>query len=247
MEIIDCLPTHAIVEILQSEHEKFFYKEITTKKGEKIRLTLTLPKTREKDEHFSQGVNMARAIVVGDEISEFKSGDLLLVDYSVDVGTARILYDDGERKLVDVVAKNVYYQNDEFVPATNDRPRDTYIWKKGDLDEITVIFGIIKDDGEVVPTNPFVILEYVVVDGQFEENENGILIPIYEGDVVMRRCLFAHPESKIKQGDLVMVPFDSLYEREIYDKVISVCVDKDILAVMEFEAPKPKSPIISLN
>lgn len=247
MEVIGCLPTHAVVEILQTEHEKHFYKEILNHKGEKIRLTLTLPKTREKDEHFSQGVHMARCVIVGEDISEIKSGDLLLVDYSVDTDTARIIFNDGERKLVDVVAKNVYYNSDELIPATNERPNDIYVWKKGDLDEITVIFGIIKDDGEVVPTSPFIILEYVVVDGQFEENENGILVPVYEGDVVMRRCLFAHPESKIKQGELVMVPFDSLYEREIYDKVISICIDRDVLAVMEFESPKPKSPIISLN
>lgn len=247
MEVTECLPTHAVVEILQSEHEKHFYKEITTHKGEKIRLTLTLPRTREKDEHFSQGVHMARAVVVGDDITEIKSGDLLLVDYSVDVDTARIIYNDGQRKLVDVVAKNVYYETDEIMPATNERPRDMYVWKKGDLDEITVVFGIIKDDGEVVPTNPFVILEYVVVDGQFEENENGILIPIYEGDVVMRRCLFAHPECRIKQGDLVIVPYEALYEREIYDKVISVCIDRDILAVMEFEKPKPKHEIFLMN
>lgn len=247
MEVTECLPTHVVVEILQSEHERNFYKEITTKKGEKIRLTLTLPKTREKDEHFSQGVHMARAVVVGDEISEVKPGDLLLVDYSVDVATARIVFDDGERKLVDVVGKNTYYETDERISATNDSPRDMFVWKKGDLDEITVVFGIVKDDGEVVPTDPFVILEYVVVDGQFEENENGILIPIYEGDVVMRRCLFAHPDCRIKQGDLVIVPYEALYEREIYDKVISVCIDRDVLAVMEFESPKPKSPIISLN
>lgn len=244
---LECMPTHAIVEILQTDHDKNFYKEIPGPKGEKIRLTLTLPKSREKDEHFSQGVHLAKAIAVGDEVTNVKPGDILLVDYTVDTATANILFDDGKKKLVNVIAKNIYHDEDFLIPASNTQPQDMYVWKKGDLDEITVLFGIVKDDGEVIPLDPFVILEYVVIDGQFEQNENGILVPIYENDVVMRRCLFAHPNSRIKQGDLVLVPFDALYEREIYDKVISVCVDKDILGTIIFEVPKPVSPIIHLN
>lgn len=242
-----CMPTHAIVEILQTEHDKLFYKEIPGPKGEKIRLTLTLPKSSEKDEHFSQGVSLAKIVAVGDEVTDVKPGDTVMVDYTVDTATAKILFDDGERKLVNVVAKNVYHQDDFMLSATNERPYDQYVWKKGDLDEITVLFGVVKDDGEVIPLDPFVILEYAVVDGQFEENEQGLLVPIYEGDIVMRRCLFAHPNCRIKQGDLVIVPFEALYERPVYDKIISVCVDKDILGTIRFEAPKPKSPIIHLN
>jgi hypothetical protein len=244
---LECLPTHAIVEILQTDHDKIFYKEIPGPKGEKIRLTLTFEKSRDKDEHFSQGVHLAKIVAVGDEIDSVKPGDVVMVDYTVDTGTARILFNDGERKLVDVIAKNVYHEDDYLLSATNERPRDTYIWRKGDLDEITVIFGIVKDDGEVIPLDPFVILEYAVVDGTFEENENGILVPVYEGDAVMRRCLFAHENSRIKQGDTVLVPFDSLYEREVYDKVISVCIEKDILSTVRFEAQKSESPIIHLN
>lgn len=244
---LSCLPTHAVVEIMQTDHDKIFYKEVPGPKGEKIRLTLTFPKTSEKDQHYSQGVHLAKVIAAGSEISELAPGDTVMVDYTVDADTARILFDNGERKLVDVVARNIYEEEDEMISATNERPRDLYVWKKGDLKEITVIFGVVKDDGEVVPTDPFVILEYVVVDGKFEENDSGILVPIFEGDVVMRRCLFAHPGSKIKQGDLVMVPFESLYEREIYDKMISVCVDTDILGIMVFEEPKKKHEIFLMN
>jgi hypothetical protein len=233
--VLECLPSHAILEITQAAHDKRFYKEIVTKKGDVIRLTMTIPKGRTTDEHYSQGVHVAKAVALGDEVTNIEVGDELLVDYSVDTETARILYNDGELKLVDVVAKNKYHMEDFMLPCHNSQPHDMYVWRKGDLDEITVIFGIVKSDGEIIPLDPFLLLEYVVVDGQFEENERGLLIPVHEGDVVMRRSLFAHKNSPIRQGDVVIVPYEALYEREVGDKIISVCIDKDVLAVMNFE------------
>lgn len=225
------LPYYALVEISKEEKERKFYKEVTTKKGTTIKLTLDIPEAAHYDGHFSQGVSIARIVATGENVSFLQPGDEVIIDYTIDTETAKIILNESGRKIVRAVAVNKFYtENAPLISATTETRYDTREYKKGDLELASTIFGIIRGN-EIIPNYPYVFLKYVDLEGEFEETESGLIIPSSEGEVVIRQVVFAHPDSPMKAGDNIVVDYGSLYEREVNGELLSICMQGDIIGV----------------
>lgn len=219
---------HAIVEILNEDKERVFYKEVTLKNGKKVKMTLNIPARGIYDDHFSQGVSLARVVSIGKDVSPVKPGDMVIVDYSVDTDTAKIIEINDQGKYVRVVAANKFYDHDKMAYANKYERFDAYEYRNGDLEFAAAIFGIIKGD-EIQPVPPYVFMQYVDLEGKFIKTGSGLMVPSKEGEFVIRQVLFAGEDSHFKAGDKVLVDFASLYERQVNDGLISICMEQDII------------------
>lgn len=223
------IPDHAIVEILNGDKERMFYKEVMLKSGKSIKLTLDIPIGGNYDGHFSQGVSIARIVALGEGVTGMQPGDEVIVDYTIDTDGAKIISNENGKKLVRAAATNKFYkENSALISATNESKYEAYEHKKGDVEQVATIFGVIKGN-EIIPNWPYVFLKYVDVAGEFEETESGLIIPSSEGEMVIRQVLFANPDSPMKPGDNVVVDFAALYERQVNEELLSICMQDDIV------------------
>lgn len=228
MQEYTTIPGYAIVEILKEDHDRKFYKDVVLKSGAIMKLSLSLPESGLYDEHFSQGVSIARIVSVGDGVENIKVGDEVIVDYSVDTDGAKVISNINGRKLVRCEARNEFYTESKRLSASKFAKFESYEYKAGDLKSASTIFGIISDN-EIVPNFPYVFLKYVDFEGEFDKSESGLIIPSTAGELVIRQVLFAHPDSPMKPGEMVVVDYASLYEREITGELVSICMHDDII------------------
>lgn len=227
------IPGYAIVEILQDQKERMFYKDVTLKNGSTMKLTLDIPISGLYDGHHAQGVSLAKVVSLGDGIDNMDIGDEVVIDYTIDTDSARVISNEGGRKLVRVIAKNKFYDEDgPIISATTETRYETRDHKKGDVELSATIFGIVKGN-EIIPNYPYIFLKYINMSGEYEETESGLLVPSSEGEMVIRQVLFAHPASPMKPGDTVVVDFMSLYERYVNGEMLSVCLQDDIIGRFE--------------
>lgn len=223
------IPDHAIVEILNDDKERLFHKDVTLKDGTTMKMTLDIPIGGNYDGHYSQGVSIARIIALGEGVTGMQPGDEVIVDYTIDADSAKIISNENGHKWVRAAAVNKFYEKDSpLISATAESKYEAHEYKKGDLEQAATIFGIIKGD-EIIPNWPYVFLKYVEMEGKFEETEYGLIIPSSEGEMVIRQVLFAHPDSPMKPGDNVVVDFAALYEREVSGELLSICMQEDII------------------
>lgn len=229
MTNLTTIPGYAIVEILQEEKERQFFKEVTQKDGTKVKLSIDIAVGGLYDGHFSQGVSLAKIKGIGDEITNMQPGDEVIVDYTIDTDGAKVISNENGVKFVRARALNKFYDKDSpLISATSETRFETYEYKKGDLEHASTIFGIIKGN-EIIPNHPYVFLKYVDLEGEFEQTESGLIIPSSEGEMVIRQVLFSHPDSPMKAGENVVVDFAALYEREVNGELISICMENDVI------------------
>lgn len=219
---------HAIVEILKEDKDRKFFVEFKLDNGDTKRLTIDIPSSGLYDTHFSQGVSLAKVVATGDDVHWITPGETVIVDYTIDTDKAKIISNEDGVKWVRANAVNKFYEKDKLISATNETRFDTYEYRKGDLESAATIFGVIRGD-EILPNYPYIILKYVDLKGEFEMTETGLLVPSSEGEMVIRQVLFSHPDSPMKPGENVLVEYSSLYEREIKDEVLSICMHNDII------------------
>jgi|ERR1700761_6823850 len=230
MSSLSTIPGYAIVEILRDDQERKFYKEVKLLNGEVKKLTLDIPIGGLYDGHFSQGVSLARIVACGEGVDQLEPGDEVIVDYTIDTDSAKIISRDENHKLVRAVAVNKFYEEDApLISASRESKYDLREYKKGDLEHASTIFGVIKGN-EIIPNFPYVFCKYVDIAGEFEMTETGLVIPSSEGQMVIRQVLFSHPDSPMKPGDNVMVDYGALYEREVNGEQLSICMHGDIIA-----------------
>lgn len=225
------IPGYAIVEILKEDKDRKFTKEIMVN-GEKKLLTIDIAQSGLYDDHFSQGVSIAKVIAIAEELTSVKPGDMVVVDYSVDTANGMVIGHENGNKLVRANATNEFYTDSKLISATTESRYDVYEYKPGDLKSASTIFGVIKGE-EIIPNYPYVFLKYVNLDGEFEMTETGLVVPSSEGDMVIRQVMFSHSDSPMKPGDNVMVDYAALYERDLGAELISICMQDDIVAKLK--------------
>jgi hypothetical protein len=226
------IPGYAIVQILKEDHDRKLFKEVTLANGKVLKLSLDILSSGLYDDHFSQGVSLAKVIATGEGVDWVFPGEVVVVDYTIDTAGGKIISDENGVKTVRANALNEFYTESKLISATTTSRYDTYEYKAGDLKSSSTIFGVIRGD-EIIPNHPYVLLKYVNVEGQFEQTPSGLLLPSSEGELVIRQVLFAHPDSKLKSGDNIMVDFEFLYERDVNDEIISICMEDDIISVLK--------------
>jgi hypothetical protein len=228
MQEYTTIPGYAIVEILKDDHDRKFYKDITLASGATMKLSLAMPESGLYDEHYEQGVSIARIVAVGDGIAWIKPGDEVVVDYSVDTDGGKVISNIGGKKLVRCEARNEFYTESKRMSASKFAKFEVNEYNKGDLKNASTIFGVIKGN-EIIPNFPYVFMNYVDFEGEFDRSDSGLIIPSTAGELVIRQVLFSHPDSPMQPGDMVVVDYASLYEREISGDVVSICMHGDII------------------
>ena len=227
---LSTIPGYAIVEILKEDHDRKFFKEVKVGKETRM-LSISLQAAGIYDEHFSQGVSLARVVSRGDGVDWIGDGDTVVIDYTVDTKGGKLISDENGVKLVRANAVNEYYTDTKLIPQDVFSRSDTYDHKPGDLKSAATIFGVVKDH-EIIPNYPYVFLKYTKL-GDYEVGPNGLIVPSSNRDIVIREVLFTHPDSPMKPGDKVMVDFYGLYEREVGGELISIAMHDDIYAVFD--------------
>lgn len=214
-------PNKVLIKCTKESFESIFYKWITRDDGEKVQLFSSIDYGEGFDSRFAQNVSCGVIVAVGDNVEGIKTSDTAILDYSVYNSTdERIGFVNGDL-LVALDAKTTYHTEDS-PPSIN--MRKAYI--EGDIDELSKILGIIRND-KLIAFSPYVFLS----------EKSNVIVKVSAGGflteeketIATREILSASEDSGYKQGDSIFLKEEDLFFRTIGEKRISVCFDRDIL------------------
>lgn len=230
MKISNIAAGTVLILISAEEKRKIFETDITGDNGLVISLVTSLKAGSDTDEHFSQSVQLGEVIAIADDVDNMVVGDIVVLDYIADAKDDHIAYFDGEDKVISLLAKTCFHTDSKMVFASMKTRRDTYSWREGDVDKLSLIYGFYRD-GLLVPNDHYIFLEHKNLTWE-GTTPGGITYWDHESDNTIRRVIAAAPGGPYKTGDLVLTQVQHLYERSIKNMNFDVVMVNDILGSM---------------
>lgn|GEM_PF-2182446 len=214
-------PNNVLVKCSKKSFEELFYKWIKRDDGSKVQLFTSIEQQEGYDQRFTQNLSTGIVIAVGENIKDIYPSDLIILDYLVyNSLDERIGFVNGDL-IVSLPAITTYHTEDA-PPSIN--LRRAYV--VGDIDELSKILGIIRND-KLIARTPYTFLEHKV---NRILKVHGLGIIQEEKEVIaVREILSASPQSGYKDGDKIFLMEENLWFRQTGDKVISVCFERDIM------------------
>lgn len=187
---------------------------------------------------FEQSVQSAEVIMVAHDVQHIQPGDIAILDYIADTLEDRVICKDDRGKVVCLDSRTEYHDEDRISYASLTTRQDVYAWRKGDVDQASLIYGVFRadpdfDGGRLIPNPPYIICEHK--NFQLSSKESGLCYLPEETGAVIRRVLVPNGETdeELLPGSYVVVEQYCLYEREMDDKTFDVIMNQDI--EMSFE------------
>jgi len=220
-------PNTVLVELLEDDRRSLFEKKIKTNDGKQISLVTDLKAEENSDDALYQTVNLGRVISVAEDVTHILVGDIVLLDYTVDISPEHTVMHEDEYKLVCLQAKNTYHDDEAVLYPNRQRQRMLWVWRKGERREITPILGMYRN-GTVIPNDDIVFCEY---------NNDNVLTLMFSGihynaqrNKIVSRVVVAAPEaSQAKPGDGVMIENSLMFPFKFGDIMYDMVFQEDIL------------------
>lgn len=223
-------PNKVLIRINKHDRKKTFEKDITRFDGEVIQLITSLEANQGEEASYGQAVQVGDVIGVGANVDWVKEGDRAILDYTVDINDSNVVYAYSQHdKVVCINAISRYHDSDFIIPANKNRQTDQYVYRVGDLDESSMLIGVIRD-GVILPNFPYVILAYRPIKQEYIQPKGTLHMMLVEESIISRTVIAVHPQSKLKIGDVIVVESDSLFDRSADEKMMSVVYEHDVLA-----------------
>jgi hypothetical protein len=229
------LPRNRIlIEITEEDRDKIFKKVITSTTGEEFTLfRQTEEKNRNTDRFYSQTVNMGRVLQVADDCKQVKVDDIVLFDNLVDSDEGIIVEQSVFRKKIVILESHTYHNNDYLIPPHGKQYRPQWVWRNGNVDEISRILGIYRDGKLICPKT------MVITDHHNDEDDIRKYVGIiydYKKIPVVRRVIRAVPEgSPFKVGDNVLVLAEAIMNYDFGPHNFDVFGEDDVLMTFDSE------------
>jgi len=227
---IKVFPTRVLIRIKGEERENVFLgKEITTENGKKIRLVKTIDTTPDMDRKSTLFVREGEVIQVGSAVNDIRVGDIAILDYKVDNDENVIVGWIGEDKIVAPIAVTEYFANDEVRYANRLNPKDVIINRRGEIDKISDIIGVIRD-GKFYAQDPYIIMQFRPASEK-KETLSGIMYEERQKYIdVEVLAVSEHSRRKygIVNGSFVKVLEQDTFRVDTSKTIILVCNDSDV-------------------
>lgn len=222
---------HIIVRVDVEKRKTMFTKDIVTATGQTITLITTTEFELGCAECGLQTVGTAEVINVGKNVKNMQPGDMLMIDYTVELNQSAKPLKDTDGSVFCIRATTTYHEQD-FIMGGNEKANPKIIWKAGEINLLSPVIAIVRGD-QIIVNDPFVLLQYVKVEVGFKANAEGILVKGKVEDLLLRTIICSSEEDSFAPGDVLLVDDLDLFERSINDKVFSVIFKQDILCKVE--------------
>jgi len=229
------LPRNRIlVEITEEDRDKLFNKIITSTSGQEFKLALQIEeKDRGTDKFYSQTVNMGRVLQVADDCTQVQVDDIVLFDNLIDSDEGIIVEKSIFRKKIVILESHTYHNNDYLIPPHGKNHRPKWVWRKGNLDELSRILGIYRD-GKLRCPKTLVITDHHNDDDDIRKYVG--IIYDYKKIPVVRRVIRAVPEdSQYKVGENVLVLAEAVMNYDFGPHNFDVFGEDDVLMTFDSE------------
>lgn len=217
---------HILVRVSESERDKLYNKRLKTADGRILSILQDIQQDADTDAHFSQDVNAAEVVGIGEGVDGISIGDTVIIDYLVDTTDEYTAWEEWEGKYCLLDTRTVFYENDKIVPATRNTRVDTYVYKKGEMDSFSPVIAVIRGN-TVTPRYPYIFTEHR--DAAKDEVSNGIKYTEFEKHIIRRKLLFAHSQSQLPIGKEMLLESDFIFFRRIGEIVFDICFESDVV------------------
>ena len=211
-------PDKVLIKITKASMDEIFYKRIIRDDGSEVSLLKTVEHKEGYDLKYTQNVSIGHVVAIGTRVEGIQLNDIVILDYlaSNDDGSL-IGYINGDR-FISLSAKTTYHEKDAK-PDMNFRK--AYV--KGDFDEISKILGVVRGK-KIIAFDPYVVLAH-------ESNIIQMVLPngriVNKKEPIVKREVLS--SSTFKDGSVIYVKDEDLFERNISHKEFSFAFSKDIL------------------
>jgi len=211
-------PDKVLIKITKASMDEIFYKRIVRDDGSEVSLLKTVEHKEGFDLKFTQNVSIGHVVAIGTRVDGIHLNDIVILDYlaSNDDGSL-IGYINGDR-FISLSAKTTYHEK-SAKPDMNFRK--AYV--KGDFDEISKILGVVRGK-KIIALDPYVVLAH-------ESNIIQMVLPngriVERAEPIVRREVVSGVG--FKDGSVIYVKDEDLFERNISDKEFSFVFNKDVL------------------
>lgn len=229
------LPRNRImVEITEEDRDKIFNQIITSTSGQEFKLIKEIEeKDRGTDKFYSQTVNMGRVLMVADDCKQVKVDDVVLFDNLIDSDEGIIVEQSIFRKKIVMIESDILHNNDYLIVPNNRTPSPKWVWRIGDVEEMSRIVGIYRDGKLLCPKG------LVITDHHNDENDIRKYVGIifdYKKIPVVRRMIRSVPEdSPFKVGQNVLVLAENIMNYDFGPHNFDVFGQDDVLMTFDSE------------
>lgn len=177
-------------------------------------------------------------LAVGVGVEGIEKGDIAILDYKVDNDDSINVGGDETGKWVTPIAVTSYIKEDVIAPANRQFPKDRIMAKKGEIDNVSDIIGVIRD-GNVHAIAPYVFMKFVPPSAE-KKTFSGI---IYDEPtrILETKILSASKYSMefygIGDGATIKVKETDTFKIEVNNAIYLVCNDIDVISISYTEAP----------
>lgn len=221
-----------LVRITKDNRESIYSKEIVMDNGTKSKLFLTISAEQMDERHNSLFVQTGVVEMVSDEVKGVEVGDIAILDYSLCNSMDNFFKSDENGDLYWLNATTSYHKQTEIAYQTRRSHRDQIIHKRGEIDMISMLLGIIRKD-VLIARRPYVFLEHLPTTLIITT-----LMGIEYGQkqkTLTRKVLAVDEETtkrfSIKNGDMVIVNDPDIFMITYDRKKIDCINDEDCLGV----------------
>lgn len=224
-------PDGVMIKIKKSDTDALYSKWITKNDGTKVQLFLQAEPEQHDVARSSIFVSSGEVVQVGINVSGVEEGDTAILDYTVDNFVDNVLYyDDEENKYVVIDGTTTFHTEDFIVYANRKNPKDTLVYRRGDMDTVSPLLGMIRGE-KLIARRPYVFLEHKsnVVD---KTTQSGIVYSQTE-DVIERKVLAVSEQSEksfgVVQNETVVIFDKDVFNVKVSSNTIQCVMDEDIL------------------
>lgn len=224
-----------LVRITKENRESIFSKEIKREDGTTFKLFINVPALDAIDERRSSlfvQTAMVEAVALG--VEGVQVGDTAIVDYRLCNMDENLFQEDENGEVYWLNATSTYHRETAVAYANQRSPRDQIIHMKGELDEMSMLLGVIRGD-KMIARMPFVFLE----------NEPTVIkmhtlsgIEYNQKQTILKRKVLAIDDVsavkyKTRVGDEIYVYDRDVFMIELDGKKIDCVNDEDIKCSVE--------------
>ena len=199
-----------IVSISESGRDEVFQKEIVTKGGKQLFFIKEMEAPFTNDKFYSQTVNMGVVEHVSPDVTNFKVGDVIIMENIADADPGNIIETFEGGKRIVLTANTEYYDHGRYDPPEGNSMTGKWYYKKGDIiwDKRSFVICIVRN-GEFISVGKNIISRHE----NYNPDSIGTKIKIKQDSktpprklLAVRYVLIAPSDSPYQAKDVVVVP-----------------------------------------
>jgi co-chaperonin GroES (HSP10) len=220
-----------LIRFTKENRESIFSKWVTQNDGTKIQLFLSVDVDAADERKSGLFVQTGIVEAVARSVRNILVGDTAIVDYMLCNDESKFVWEeDNGDKIYWTNAQTTFHRFDEIVYANRRTKHDTIVAKKGDIDELSSVYGIIRAD-QLIARQPFVFLQH---EDNVIKKTTAMKIVYEEREESFERNVLASSEESerrygLRVGDRVLVNDRDIFALKLDGQKVDCIMDMDII------------------